>query len=249
MNSIHVFCTENEVWSQASTCKIFDPASTSLSSSVKLIPSMYSVSKMKFDRKPHLQNLQSGFNLAEFLAPTQPLCKLRQVGLFKNVSNVSFFDPLLQALWRNLRNRTVNGTLRNRNFDPNTDPFRASYVFWRGWYATNLAKKNQTMPIMVIYLLKQAGRVGYPSGRLNGYPLKQAGQGSKRVFWGRDSKRGRARWGRAKPDPYRPIAILTHKGERTKREEEENSSYLLFLLLHGFEWMDACDICLRIKIL
>ena len=27
-----------------------------------------------------------------------------------------------------------------------------------------------------------------------------------------------------------------------KREEEENSLYLLFLLLHSFEWMDACDI-------
>jgi hypothetical protein len=45
------------------------------------------------------------------------------------------------------------------------------------------------------------GRVG-----LNGYPLKQVGQGGKRVFWkGYLIRAGRVR---AKPDPYRPIAIL-----------------------------------------
>ena len=127
------------------------------------IPSMYSVSKMKFDRKPPLAKSPTRLRPRRVLRSNSTSLQTPPGGSLQTRIKISlsykknfylfifyiFFDPLLQALWRNLRNRTVNGTPRNRNFDPNTDPFRASCVLWRRWYATNLAKKNQTMPIMV----------------------------------------------------------------------------------------------------
>ena len=60
---------------------------------------------------------------------------------------------------------------------------------------------------------KKSGRVGYPSGirrvGLNGYPLKQTGRGSKRVFWG-GSLNGAGQGG-SKPDPLPSLLLRSER--------------------------------------
>ena len=54
----------------------------------------------------------------------------------------------------------------------------------------------------------ESGRVRYPSGRVKRVPIEAGGAGQLTGFFGRVYKRVWAERGGAKPDPFRPIAIL-----------------------------------------